>query len=813
MVTVLSVLLSFVIAAAEPQLLPEKATLTGPRAEQQFLVVAASPQHGTVADLTRQAVFDSSDPAVAWVDQTGVVHAASDGAARITARLNDGRSVSATVRVEGTSRPFVWSFRNHVLPVMTKAGCNSGPCHGAASGQNYFKLTLRGYAPEVDYQTLTRQAGARRVLTLAPAHSLMLLKPTLAVAHGGGRRFTVESTEYRVLSEWIAAGAPPPREDDPRLTGLELLPSRATLHTGDRHRFLVRATFSDGHVEDVTRWTKYSSTDMSVLRVSEEGEAKIEGPGDAAVTIWYLNRVALARITVPLTEEVDPALYRALPRRNFIDQLAWKKLEELRIRPSPPAGDAGFLRRAYLECAGILPTVAEAKHFLNDTRPDKRMRVIEELLARPEFVDYWTYKWSDLLLVSSGNLPAAAVRSYYDWIRSSVAANKPWDRFVRELLTATGSNLENGAANYYVQHDEPTAIAENASLTFLGISVNCARCHNHPLDRWTQDDYYSLASFFARLGRKGEERPGETTVFVCDSGDVRHPRLGKPVSPRPLGGDAAPTATSADRREAFAQWLVSPRNRYFVRSIVNRVWHGFMGKGLVDPIDEMRDTNPASNEELLDALADDFIEHGFDLKHLIRTIMNSAVYQTDSAPRGGNGRDDKYWSHYLVRRLPAEVLLDAICQVTGVPEKFPGYPPGTRALQLPDAQVDSYFLTLFGRPKRETNSHVERVRDSSIPQALQLINGEVLNQKLHAQGGTIDALLARGLSDAQIIDEIYWRALSRPPDKDEMASILAVLDEAREDRSGRGEREKSRRRALADFCAGVLMSDEFLFNH
>lgn len=703
-----------------------------------------------------------------------------------------------------------WSFRNHVIPVLTKLGCNSGACHGAAAGKNGFKLTLRGYDPETDYNTLTRQSLGRRINRLEPAQSLVLLKPTAAIGHGGGKRLEVGSLEYRVISEWIAAGTPAPSDADAQITKIEVTPQAVSLVNGGEQQLSVRAIYSDGHAEDVTRWVKYASADSSIASVDEEGRVKVQGHGEAAITAWYQSRVAFARVATPFPHTVGAEVYSRSPRYNYIDELVLKKLETLHIAPSGQAGDAEFMRRAFLDATGTLPTAQEVEKFLADTAADKRARLIDSLLERDEYVDYWANRWSDVMLVSSAKIPTNSMWSFYRWIRGSVAANKPWDRFVREIITASGNTLENGAANYYVIHKEATDLTENAAMAFLGMSVTCARCHNHPLEKWTQKQYYEMANLFGRVGLKNGTRAGDVSVYTNPTGEVNHPRLGKPLPPRPLDGEALAFDSAKDRREHLADWLTSPDNPYFARAVVNRVWKNFMGRGLVEAVDDMRATNPPSNEELMAALVRDFVAHRCDLKHLMRTIMNSAAYQRSSAANETNRQDERYYSRYVIKRLGAEALLDAISQVTGVPTPFPDYPAGTRAMQLPDARVNSYFLQVFGRPPRITTCECERSSEPSVQQALHIINGETLNQKLRAPGGLVDSLIKMGAADEFVIRHLYLSALSRLPREDELKRLTAAMREAQE--SAR-DAAAARRQAIEDLTWAVLTSKEFLFNH
>ncbi len=787
-------------------ILPEAVVLRGQGSRQQLIVEARAGNTFT-GNRTGTSTFTSSNPNVATVDAAGTVAAVSDGRAIITAR-DGAASASTVVEVERAAAPYPLTFRNHVVPVLTRAGCNSGPCHGSLSGKNGFKLTLRGYDPELDYLTLTRQASARRINRVEPGRSLMLLKPTLAVSHGGGKRFDPRSPEYGVIAQWIAAGTPAPADWDPAMTRLEIFPPAAQLKPGDEQPLIVRAHFSDGHAEDVTRWAKFSSSEGAVASVSEEGVAKVQGAGEAAVSAWYLSKIVTARITSPFPDRIDPAVYARTPRANFIDGLVLTKLSELNIEPSSLSSDTEFIRRAYLDAAGILPTPDEVRAFLADSRADKRARLIAALLERPEFVDYWAYKWSDLLLVSSRTLPSNAMWSYYNWIRASVAANKPWDQMAREILTASGNTLANGAANYYVLHKNPIDVTENVAMTFMGFSITCARCHNHPLEKWTQKDYYQMANLFSRIAVKNGTERGDLSVYPARTGEINHPRLNLPLAPRPLEGPSLRVDEETDRREFFADWLISPDNPFFARALVNRVWKNFLGRGLVEGVDDIRDANPPSNPALLAALTRDFVAHRFDVKHLVRTIMSSTTYQLSSKPTVTNAADLKYHSHYLARRLPAEVILDAISQVTGVPENFPGY-PGRRALQLPDAAVDSYFLTAFGRPPRVTPADSERQQEPSITQALHVINGDTINRKLAAKEGLIQTLID-GKSDNRIaIERVYLAALSRLPTDVEISTLSRAMDEA----ASRGGPDSQRRSVLEDLAWAVLTGREFLFNH
>ncbi|HVV01918.1 MAG TPA: DUF1549 and DUF1553 domain-containing protein, partial [Verrucomicrobiae bacterium] len=696
-------------AAEKLEILPGSIELTGPEARQQVLVESVRDKHYS-GELTNGLRFSVANPRVARVEDRVIVPLA-DGETTVT--VTAGRlSAKARVKVTLFSKPFHWSFRNQIQPLLAKNGCSAGACHGAAAGQNGFKLSLRGFDDEGDYLTLTRGSFGRRVTPSDPAHSLMLLKPTRAVPHKGGQRFTTNSLDYRIISQWIASGAPGPKATDPRITRIEMFPGHVILRPGDAQQLSVRAHFTDGHVEDVTRWAKFTSANETVSQVDDQGRVKVIGCGEGAVTAWYLSRIDVATVTAPFTNKVSDQVFAKAKSRNFIDEMVLEKLRDLKLPPSSRCTDSEFIRRAFIDTIGMLPSEAETVAFLADNKNDKRDRLIESLLARPEFADYWAYKWSDLLLVSSKDLKLPAMWAYYDWIRNNVAANTPWDVFVREIVTAKGSTLANGAANFYVLHNDPKAMAETVSQAFLGMSINCAKCHNHPLEKWTNNQYYQMANLFARVREKSGSSEGDDIIFVSDTGDLIQPLTGRPQPPTPLDGKPLPFNSTEDRREPLADWLVSRDNPYFSRAIVNRVWANFLGVGLVEPVDDLRVTNPSSNEKLLSAAAKYLADHKFDLKALMRLILQSETYQRSSEPVPENVADSRFYSRYYPRRMMAEVLSDAITEVTQVPTQFsldrsnakagigPKFPFGLRAIQLPDTHTDSYFLKAFGRPDR-----------------------------------------------------------------------------------------------------------------
>jgi hypothetical protein len=793
------------------EVLPPQTELSNSESSQQLIV--ESFNSGFHDDVTKKASFTSSNPKIAAVDATGLVKPVADGEVTITANV-EGKTATAIVKVKNSKQPFAWSFRNHVIPVFTKSGCNQGACHGALAGKNGFKLTLRGYAPEVDYDTLTRQSAGRRVSLADPAASLVLQKATFGIPHGGGMRIKKDSLDYRVVSEWIAAGAPPPADKDVEVVGLESFPKTATLKPNQEQQIIVRARYSDGHVEDVTRWVKFSSNNEGAALVDDFGKAKMTGHGEAAISLWYASKIIYSRLTSPFPNQVSEADYRKFQRQNWIDDFILSKWKSLNLSPSPTVSDAGFIRRASLDAAGVLPTAEEVEQFLADKSPDKRQKLVDRLLEKDEYVDYWSYKWSDLMLVSSRRLQPNVMWSFYNWIHDSVKVNKPWDQFARDIFASSGNTRTNGALNYFFLHKDPIDLSENVTQAFLGQRLTCARCHNHPLEKWTQTQYYQFANLFARVGIKSASAdPNDVMVFSKASGDVNHPRLLRPLAPTPLDGESLALDDTADRRLHFAKWLTSPKNPYFARNLVNRVWANFLGRGLVDPVDDVREANASSNEELFAALIKDFIDHKFDVKHLIRTIMNSGVYQLSSDTNATNQYDGIYYSKYNVRRLPGEVILDAMSQVTGVPTAFPNYPAGTRALQLPDTQVRSQFLTVFGRPNRVICDSSERSVDPSIAQALHVINGDTLNKKLSATDGNIALFIKLGLSDTKILDHLFLSGYSRYPSDAERQVSMDPLAKARQVKGSAEAQRDARRQALEDMLWAMLTSKEFLFNY
>lgn len=713
------------------------------------------------------------------------------------------------------------SFRNEVLAILSRSGCNLGACHGNQNGKNGFKLSLRGEDPELDLASLTRDMSGRRLNIQQPAESLLLLKATATLPHEGGRRFSRGSAEYDVLSRWIAEGAKPDLPDAPVAQRLEVTPLMQVLvEPADRVQLQVRATFSDGTVREVTPLACFEPCD-SLVTANPDGlivkAMSKPGVSETAILVRYLN----LQTTVQLAFVPDRALtWQSVPEANYVDRYVFTKLRTLRLQPSQLCSDSTFLRRVYLDTLGLLPTVEEVRNFLADPSADKRSRLIEDLLHRPEFADFWALKWSDLLHNEEKTLDRKGVGIFHRWIRQCIAEGKPLNEFARDILAARGSTYSNPAANFYRALRDPYSRVEAVAQVFFGIRLQCAKCHNHPFDRWTQDDYYSLASFFNRVqyrivenNRRDKfdhhEFDGEQIVWFARTGEMTHPRTGAPLPPRFLGSPTPDVPPDGIRLEALADWVAHPNNPFFARAQVNRVWMHLLGRGIVEPNDDFRASNPPVNGPLLEALVEDFKAHHFDLRHLVRTILNSRTYQLSSEPNETNREDETNFSRALVRPLQAEQLFDALTQVTGVQVRLDGYPRGTRAVQMAGvqtprtrerrSQLGEAFLKQFGKPERLLSCECERSDDRTLGQAFQMITGELINQMLTEPGNRLGKLQAAGKSDREIIEDFYLAALCRPPNAQESRAMLDYVAKS-----------KDRRTALEDVLWGLLNSKEFL---
>jgi Protein of unknown function (DUF1553)/Protein of unknown function (DUF1549)/Bacterial Ig-like domain (group 2) len=779
---------------------PSAITLDGPRAEQRLGVLALHAD-GRQWDHSRSAAFASSDPKVATVDATGTVRPAGDGRATVTVTAA-GRIVTVPVTVTRSAAEDPVGFTREIETVLTKAGCNQGACHGAQLGRGGFRLSLLGFDPAFDHAQIVQSAEGRRVVLPEPERSILLLKPSLAMEHGGGERLKATSAGYDLVRRWLADGAPEPAPTDPHVARLEVWPLKRRMVPGESQQLAVRAHWSDGRVQDVTSWAQFDAVHDAIAGVSPAGLVTAKAAGEGHVMVRFAGQAVTAQVTLPYARLTD---YPQVARHNFIDDLLVAKWRDLGLTPSPLCDDATFLRRVYLDGIGTLPTPEEVKAFLADKSPDKRAKAIDAVLGRPEFVDFWAVKWGDLLRINRDALQEKGMWSFHNWVRASLRDGKPMDQFAREILLAEGSTFTEGPANFYKIGRTAEDWAETAAQVFLGARIQCAKCHHHPFEKWSQDDYYGLAAFFTRLGTKTSNEFGifgrETVIFPKPAGEITHPRTRGVVKPRPLGGE--PTDDEFDRRRKLADWMTGPDNPLFARNLVNRFWGYLMGRGLVEPLDDLRDTNPACAPELLDALAKDLAAHNFDLKHLLRTVMRSRAYQLDDHAAPGNEADatNTYFTRYQTKRLSAEQLADAVDFATGTRQKYQGLPAGTRAIQLPDPRVASYLMDVFGRPQRVITCECERTTQPNIAQALHLLNGDFLNKKIADPAGRVERLMKVKAPVPAVVEELYLVTLSRPPRPDEGAKAQEWF------------REGPPKEVAQDLLWSLLNSREFLFNH
>lgn len=759
---------------------PATLRLTGSNRRQQLLVTGIGDD-GREVDLTRLAQIElvpaAGTPATAPL-------------ARLeAARLSGLRDGEATLRVTwgplswqgplvlaGVETPPPVDFARDVNPILTRLGCNSGGCHGRASGQNGFKLSVFGFDNAFDYEAIVHQARGRRVNTASAADSLILTKPAGIVPHGGGQRLKKDSLDYEVLRHWIDQGLPPADPQVPHLVSLKVSPNERVLWAGATQQILATAHYSDGTIRDVTHAAFYASNAPHVAEVDPQGLVRVgHNPGEAAITVNYMGQVAAVQVQSPRAGSALPTADP--PVHNPIDRLVWAKLRKMGLTPSEVCDDATFLRRVSLDLLGTLPTVDEAQSFLDDTHSNKRERWIDHLLTREEYADFWSLKWADILLVDREKLGDRGAFEFHRWLRGQFARNQPYDQWVRELLTATGDSAKFGPVNFFRSADTPDALARTISQAFLGVRVECAQCHHHPFEKWSQEDYYSLAAFFQGL----ELRPlGKDRVLVLHPGyrDLTIPQTTTVVTAHALDAPVSDQLKTGDPRRVLADWLTAQENPWFARLAVNRLWKHFLGRGLVEAEDDLRSTNPPTNGPLLDYLAAELVQSGFDLKHVMRLILDSRVYQLSSEPNATNLDDEQNFSHHVIRRQSAEVLLDSISQVTGVAESFPGRPEGTRAIALWNNRLPSYFLEIFGRPERNTPCECGRSSDPTMAQALHLMNAPEVEAKIAHPQGRVARLVAEGKSPDQIVEELTLAALGRPPDERQKTVARRLFDAA-----------------------------------
>jgi hypothetical protein len=791
--------------------------LAGRDSWQQLLVSGVFGQ-AAPCDLTRHAKYTTSPAGRVRVDATGLVTPLAEGRAVITATVG-GRSASVRVEVKHLARDVPVHFASEVVPVFTKFGCNAGGCHGKASGQNGFKLSLLGFEPEEDYEYLVKEARGRRLFPAAPEESLLLRKATGRAPHGGGKRLDRDSPFYRLLVRWVGQGAPHGSKDDPVITAIEVLPRERTLDRGASQQLVVIARMSDGSTRDVTRMTQFEANQPELAAVSETGLVTVKQvPGRATVMARFQSFVGVFQATVPLGVKVD----RLPAARTFIDKLVFKQLQELGLPPSPRCDDSTFIRRATLDLAGRLPTRKEVDEFVADKTPSKDEKLIDRLLASDDHADYFANKWSAVLRnrrSSAQDDPKPTV-AFHTWIREAIQKNRPYDQFVRDILTARGEEIKSPPVVWFRELREPAALMEDASQLFLGQRIGCAKCHHHPFEKWSQEDYYGMTAFFSKVQvqlppppKRGKKKPKKdeppappevrvaTVSLKSGLAQALNPRTGKAVRPTGLGGKALDIGENDDPREKLAAWMVAHDNPFFARTLVNRYWKHFLGRGLVDPEDDMRLTNPPSNPELLDALARSFADSKYDLRKLVRTICTSTVYRLSALPNAHNASDRQSYSRFLPRRLHAEVLLDAIDVVTGSKTTFKGVKAGTRAVQLPDNLFESYFLSVFGRPDAASACECERSGDSSLAQCLHMLNSQEILGK--AAGPRARDLAGDRRPHTERLRDLYLIALAREPSKDERDALLAHIEKKGDDVQD----------AYEDIIWALINTKEFLFNH
>jgi Protein of unknown function (DUF1553)/Protein of unknown function (DUF1549) len=778
---------------------PEQIHLGSPRDEAHLLVTGMFADN-FVVDVSRVAQVTSSDAKIAEF-RDGVIRPTGNGQCDLTVQIAD-RKMTVPVVVDGFDSAAPVSFRTETVAALTRQGCNSGACHGSPSGEGGFQLSLQAYDHAMDENSLTRGEQGRRTNSIDPPQSLLLLKPTMNVPHRGGLQLRTTDYAYDVLRQWIAEGCRVDAAEGARCVRLELLPAsgRVLKQPHLRQQLVARAYYGNGKVRDVTRLTKFSSSDEQIASVDENGIVVGNRRGQVAVMARYLDQLVSCQLTI--VENIEGFRWPDAPANNYVDELVYEKLRQLQYEPSGLCSDTDFVRRVYLDAIGRLPTIEEQDAFLADATAERRQRLIDSLLARPEFARFWALKWADLLHLQKSDLKEAGVHKFHDWLVDVFENNTPLNQFAHDLLTAQGSTYDHPAANYYRVFDEPTEAAETTAQLFLGSRIQCAKCHNHPFENWTQDNFYGLSAFFNRVARKPGLRVEEEIVYVARDGDVRQPRTGQLMKPWLPGAGVVEDAALTDRRKALADWLTKPDNPFFARVMVNRIWAEVMGQGIVDPVDDFRQSNPPSIPTLLDKLAEDFVQHGYDQKHILRTILNSRTYQLSSEATQLNNDDLRFFSHAKMRMLTAEQLLDAVCQVTGINESFAGLPAGTRATEVPSPDFGNEFLDTFGRPARTTACACERSTDSTLAQVIELFNGSLIQKKLADNTNRFHRLLADGRPHREVIEILYRTAVCRPPSEAE--ALAAVEHISSKEKAADG---------LEDVCWALFNSDEFLTQH
>ncbi len=780
---------------SEIHIRPANVILVGPEATQQILVHDSAP--GQVQqDLTHHVRYEVVHPQVVRVNATGMIEAVGEGKTEILV-LGKGPLGKIAVEVRGIKVAAPVSFDQQIIPLLTKATCNSGGCHGKAEGQNGFKLSVFGFDTLGDHQALIAEGRGRRILPSSPENSMLVLKATGRLPHGGGRKIVEGSLAHKRLIRWIREGMHFETAEISPVVEIQTEPKERTLRPFTTQQLSVTAKDAKGQTRCVTSEAEYETNEPNIAGVDRLGNIQTGTiPGEAVILVRYMGQVTFCRITVPQKGVTFPRP----PEANFVDTHVWNKLDLLGIPPSRPADDATFLRRVFLDTIGTLPTAKEARLFLADPGQDKRNRLIDHLLERPEYADFWTMRWADILRVDRDSLTAQGAVAMTRWLGEQFSQNRPYDQFVRDIITAKGGITEVGPAGFYKVLDKPENMSRSISQLFLGVRIECAQCHHHPSEKWTQDDYFALAGFFTGVQKK--TGPQGEVILAQTGADLKNPATNKSVSVRYLGGKPLLLTNHPDRREILADWMTSADNPFLARAISNRLWSHYLGRGIIEPIDDLRATNPATNEPLLAALSSYLVKSGFNLKSLTKIILQSKVYQLGSAIPG-NASDEQNFSHALSRPMPAEVLLDAICQVTGVPEKFNGWPEGVRAISLWDNRMPSYFLKIFGRPGRTSVCECERSGEPSIAQALHMMNAPEINAKIQSRRGVSRKLADSKATPEGIIEELFLGVLGRQPTPAEKKVMGDIFEES----------IGNRRAAVEDILWALLNTREFVFNH
>jgi hypothetical protein len=808
--SILILLLSLGLIAAEPGKLvvtPPAIGLHGHLSTQQVLVTTT--MDGLLIDLTREAEYQPADPSLLLASKDGIVSALRSGRTELIIRHGE-RETRVQVEITRGEKYLPVTFERDVQPVLTKMGCNAGACHGKQRGQNGFQLSLLGFDHDFDFDALVREGRGRRISPAAPPNSLLLLKAAALTAHGGGKRIDPGGKHYKLIRRWIESGLPRTPGEAPALEKITAAPAERIMRSRKKQQLLVTAHYSDGSRRDITSLAAYQSNEAPIARVDRSGLIETGPiPGEAAIMTRYMGKFSTCTISIPLEGEVPAGVYDSLPGNNFIDAMVWKKLERLKITPSAQCSDSTYLRRAYIDVIGKLPSSAESRAFLSSKSPRKRRELVDQLLSRPEYADHWANKWVDLLRPNPYRVGIKAVRSLDRWVRKNFRENKPYDRFVHDLLTSQGSSFRNGAVTVFRDRRSPDELVTMFSQLFLGIRLECAKCHQHPFEVWGQKDFYSLAAYFARVGRKGTGLSppisgSEEFIFNKATGEVRHPRTNEVLPPRPLFGKSSPTEPSQDPRKTLAEWMMGEDNRFFPAVMANRVWADLMGRGIVEPVDDIRESNPPSNKELLDALARHFREVNYDLKSLLRTILASRVYSLSSRPGERNISDTRNYSRHYRQRLWAEVLLDGVCDITGIAEDFSAMPRGSRAAELWTHRSTSTFLDTFGRPDPNQDPPCLRTDDTTVVQTLHLMNAPSLDRKVRNDNGRAAKMAASDMTPREIVEELYLLVYARFPEEKEMRLGIARIPPV-------GSDGKGRRGAVEDLLWALLNTPEFLF--